>query len=149
MTRASRLIAAGTVAFVVMTAACSSNGSKSSAPGTHTTTPGTAAARPKLLATLPSIQLLTPGNGNGPRPVLRWAGAPGASTYDVVVYSAQGPAYWAWVGTGTSVRLGGETGPVPADAPGPKLAGGMTWQVFGYAADAKMLAASDRTSIGP
>ncbi len=134
------LVMAVSVALVV--SACSS---------THHSTSGPAqpSPRPPILAALADIGLLTPASGGGARPELRWATVSGASSYAVTLYSASGPAYWAWSGDSTSVEMGGGGAALPPSAPGPKLSASMTWQVFAYDAHAKMIGASARRAIGP
>lgn len=72
-----------------------------------------------------SIVLLTPATGNGPKPLLAWEPVPGATTYDLIVNTADGAPYWAWRGTTPQVWLGGsQTEPSP-DTEGPVLTGPM------------------------
>ncbi len=96
---------------------------------------------------LAAVQLQTPSSGGGPRPTLVWSGVPGADVYFVTLFTPSGTAYWAWQGSATSVELGDGSGPLPANAPGPKVADGMSWQVLAYASDGSLLAASERTPI--
>lgn len=53
-----------------------------------------------------AIEVLTLETGLGERPLLEWAAVDGATSYHVVVQS-DGEPYWAWVGSTTSVPLGG------------------------------------------
>jgi len=105
--------------------------------------------RPALLADVPGIALQPIASGSGTRPTLSWSAVPGAASYAVTVYTASGTAYWAWLGAETSVDLGADAGQLPATAPGPVIATGMTWQVLAYGPDAGLLAASDRQPCSP
>ncbi|MEM7141134.1 MAG: hypothetical protein AAF548_08875 [Actinomycetota bacterium] len=43
----------------------------------------------------------------GPHPLLSWPPVDGAARYSVVVQTADGGAFWGWVGDATEVRVGG------------------------------------------
>lgn len=68
--------------------------------------------------------------GEDGRPELSWDAVDGAVRYAVVVRDLDGEAYWAWETSDTSVRVGFSDR--PADAPGPRVADGMTWSVVAY-----------------
>jgi hypothetical protein len=96
---------------------------------------------------LDTIGVLTPAEGNGERPLLAWEPVAEAAQYAVTVSTADGKAYWAWVGEDTSVYLGGGDG--ATDTVGPILSEPMTMTVLALDAAHAVLAASPPTPIAP
>lgn len=95
-----------------------------------------------------TIDLLTPPDGSGIRPELRWSAVGGADHYGVYLYAPDGSIYWSWSGRATAVPVGGEPRLVDS-APGPSVVDGMTWAVIAYDADLLPLAISPLGAIAP
>ncbi|HEC11055.1 MAG TPA: hypothetical protein ENI86_16055 [Acidimicrobiales bacterium] len=101
----------------------------------------------QLLAGLPEIELLSPANGGGIRPLLQWEPT-GAALYGVYVYAPDGSLYWAWRGREAEVYVGGAVR-IDPERPGPSITEGMTWSVVAYDADLLPLASSAIIPIAP
>lgn len=102
---------------------------------------------PALELELPEITLLTPGSGEGPRPVLSWEPVPDAATYLVLLRSEpDGPAVWAWRGEDTEIRVGFVEQP---GLGGPEVDEGMVWSVLALDADDLPVAQSGERPIAP
>lgn len=98
---------------------------------------------------LPGITLLTPTENAGVKPLFEWSPVEGADWYSLVLTNSEGKNYWAWMGSKTSIYLGGTTTQPDDNAAGPILQPGMTWAVIAYDADGKILAASHIRPISP
>ena len=83
----------------------------------------------------------------GSHPTLAWQQVQGASSYWLVVHDAEGRPYWAWTGSGTSVRIGGgdrsETNQTAA------VHESLTWRVAAFDADGVLVALSETASLTP
>jgi len=116
-------------------------------PATTMTTLPAPQAEPLLAGANPVTQI-TPTEGVGLRPTLDWEAIESAGTYFLVVKDEKGAAYWAWVGSETSVPLGGAE--FPEDyGNGPTIGAGYVWSVSAYAADGTILAISGDRPISP
>ncbi len=98
---------------------------------------------------LTSIELLTPANGAGEKPLFEWAAVEGAARYSLILQFTDGQPYWAWSGSQTSVYLGGTHSPPAAEAAGPALQPGMAWAVLAFDAQQNIIAASQLQAISP
>ena len=95
-----------------------------------------------------TIELLTPLQGSGIRPLLEWAPVDDAARYMVVVYAPDGSPYWASTSAATSVHVGGD--PVLTDdRPGPSVIDGMSWGVVALDDETVPISFSDRRPIAP
>ena len=117
-------------------------------PATPSLEPVEATDLPDFLEHLDRITLLTPTSGSGPRPVLAWEAADGADRYGVYLYDSKGELYWSWQGRETEIPVGGRPRLVD-EAPGPRVAEGMTWTVIGLNADQLPVAAGGPQPIAP
>jgi hypothetical protein len=95
------------------------------------------------------VTLLTPKQGGGIRPVLRWKPVPDTATYLLVVQDTKGRAYWSWQGTKTEVPMGGGEKPSRPGSGGPRVARGYRWIVSAYGASGELLAISKLRPISP
>jgi hypothetical protein len=153
-----RSLAAPLFALTLLVGACSDG-----TPGTDTTlatttqgdtTPGTAATTtttgPSRASQwgLETIELLTPTEGGGRRPILEWQPVAGAEAYNVVVLAPSGRVYWGWRTVETSVPVGGHPR-LNESAAGPAISAGMTWSVTAVASDGSLIALSDQRPISP
>jgi len=148
------------IGIILIATACSNGAADVASESTTTTSQPTAEQSPTttvssadaqdeplLVGADPVIQI-TPTEGGGPRPILAWEGADGASSYFVVVKDDEGAAYWAWEGSETSIPLGGAE--FPQDhGNGPTIGPGYTWSVSAYAGDGTFLAISGDRPISP
>lgn len=131
----------------VPTTAGPSATSATTVPGPTSTTSPVVSESPIAEETgLASIVILTPTEGVGERPDLAWESVDGASTYRVTVLTSDGSFYWGWLGSETSVPLGGFPRLVDG-ATGPRVASGMTWTVVAYDADLIPLAVGGPSSL--
>lgn len=96
-----------------------------------------------------TITLLTPRQGAGEKPLLKWEPVSGAVRYGLVVYDADGGAYWSWQGEETSVYLGGTQDPPPEGSAGPVLGPGMSWGVMAFDAGGRLVASSGQSPLSP
>lgn len=115
--------------------------------GAATTSPDQPTSSTAAGLGLPTIGVLTPAAGNGERPLLEWDAVAGAARYAVTISTADGKAYWAWVGDDTSVYLGGGDG--ATDTVGPVLSEPMTMTVLAFDAANTVIAASPPKPIAP
>jgi len=134
------------------TESATTTASSATAPSTTTAqqTTTTAAApdvEPLLAGATPVLQG-TPTEGVGLRPTLSWEAVDGADTYFLVVKDDTGLAYWSWLGTESSVPLGGAAFPEDIGN-GPTIGPGYTWSVSAYAPDGTLLAISGDRPIAP
>jgi hypothetical protein len=96
------------------------------------------------------IQQTTSTENVGTFPLFQWEAVPGAVSYTLVVKTAEGRPYWFWEGAETSVFLGGGgSEPPPEGSVGPRLFEPMTWTVYAFAADDRLVGASARRPISP
>jgi hypothetical protein len=100
-------------------------------------------------AGLESIELLTPTQGAGTKPLFEWSPVEGAARYALLVYFPDGEPYWAWTGAETSVYLGGGHEAPPEDAAGPSLVEGMSWAVLAFDGENNLIASSATRPIAP
>lgn len=145
--------------------ACTPSGSEIVPSGESTTVSVTTVAAPTRAATateavvsetlsvgtklgLPGIELITAESGGGTRPMLEWEVVEGADHYFVSVRTIEGNGYWGWRTEQTSVPVGGLPR-LAEDAPGPRIALGMTWSVIAMDVDGNMIAASNYRPIAP
>ncbi len=98
---------------------------------------------------LREIALLTPASGAGAKPFFEWEPVEGADWYGLVVKTADGQPYWAWMGRQTSIYMGGTSEAPREDAAGPRLIEEMFWAVVAYSADGKVIAASLLQPVAP
>lgn len=112
-----------------------------------TTTPEIADEPGLPMANGVDIEQLTPKSGGGARPMLSWTAIDGAESYTVVVYDAEGKAWWSWTGSGAEVVIGGVA--TDAEIGGPRASSGVRWVVMGFDADGNMAGTSPRRSIEP
>ena len=109
-------------------------------------------SRAELLLPVPGITeitLTTAESGVGSKPLFAWEPLPAAATYQLVVYDADGRAYWAWEGSATSVYLGGGDTPPPENSSGPMLGEGMSWAVLAFDDAGAPIGTSVIRSISP
>ena len=102
-----------------------------------TTEPPTTTTVPDALSQLPGVSVLevTAAGADATRPTFTWAAPANATSYQLVVQTADGVPLWAWTGEETSVVLGGAER--PADVEGPTLTGPSRVRVYALdAADA-------------
>ncbi len=97
----------------------------------------------------PDIELTTPTEGVGVKPLFEWVPVEGAAWYGLVLKTADGTSYWAWMGAETSIYLGGVSIQPADNAAGPVLQAGMQWTVTAYGADGNLIAASSLRPISP
>ena len=96
------------------------------------------------------IEQTTPTENAGTFPLFQWEAVPGAVSYTLVVKTTEGRPYWSWEGAETSVFLGGGgSEPPPSGSVGPRLFEPMTWTVYAFAADDRLVGASARRPISP
>ncbi|NNE74286.1 MAG: hypothetical protein HKN26_11525 [Acidimicrobiales bacterium] len=119
-------------------------------PTATDTAPNTTAPEPEAppLIGFPNAGTITqhtPTTGNGLHPALAWDPIEGATEYAVVVFHANGEAWWSWYGPETEVVLGGVATNAPAG--GPRAGDGVTWAVVGYDAQGTPLATSARRTV--
>lgn len=114
-----------------------------SAPSTSVVTVSAEPLFPGL--DLAPISLVTPGSGEGPRPMLRWEPVDGAATYTVLVMDAGGERWWSWSGSETEVVLGGVD--TQSDVGGPVAGDGVTWVVFAFDPDDVLVGVSSRRNL--
>lgn len=127
----------------------STTSTTTSTPTTTTTTTSTTTTTvPPVIAGADQVEQLTAPTGEGDRPLLSWEPIDEASTYLVIVYDADGAAYWSAITEQTEVYVGGPL-PIPAERTGPRVSSGFTWAVFADDADGALLAASGRRPIEP
>ena len=164
-------VAALTVFIVLIAGACSSSSSDSGASttvadmpisttapdasaGADTTTPDTTQATTTTVVEEPAIagadliELLTPMNGGGRRPLLEWESIDGAALYFVAIFTETGSSYWAAVTEETKTYVGGPL-QIPAGRTGPNVSDGYTWVVYAEDADGTLLAVSAERPIAP
>lgn len=97
---------------------------------------------------LAEIELLTPTEGRGRRPILEWSPLPGAVNYHVFVRAPSGRVYWGWRTSETSIPIGGLPR-LTENAAGPAISVGMTWSVSAVGADGGVIALSGHRPIAP
>lgn len=94
-----------------------------------------------------AIEQLTARSGGGTRPVLAWNPVAAADSYSVVVYDAQGAAWWSWAGDDTQVVVGGVD--TEANIGGPRADTGVRWSVFAFDTEGNLVGASPKRSLEP
>ena len=153
--------------LVLMASACSADGDGTPTTQVDPTTPtsGTAVGQvttttvpsSTTTVTYPSIAVglgvalidqLTPIQGEGTRPILKWSAVDGADRYFVIVSAPSGGIYWGWRTTGTSVPVGGNPRLVEGAA-GPAVSDGMTWIVTALDAEGNVVGISAQRPISP
>lgn len=115
--------------------------------GTTSQTTGTSSTQPAVPGTA-LMELLTPSEGLGERPLLEWAPVAGAVLYQVTVLEPDGAPYWSWQGEAASVAFGGG----PADDPdtsGARLLTAKSWFVAAFDAAGDLLATSPIGRLEP
>ncbi|NOH12362.1 MAG: hypothetical protein HND51_12015 [Chloroflexi bacterium] len=95
------------------------------------------------------IEILTPTEGVGLKPLFEWRPVTGATNYLLVLQDALEQTYWTWRGSSTSIYLGGVATAPPEDAAGPVLQTDMTWAVVALDAGDNVIASSRLRSISP
>jgi len=98
---------------------------------------------------LPEVELLTPTENAGKRPLFEWSSVPDAAWYSLVLKNGDGKPYWAWMGTQTRIYLGGSENQPPEESAGPVLSDGMRWAVVAYDKEGKPIASSRLRQISP
>jgi len=98
---------------------------------------------------VPEIELLTPFDGVGTRPKFEWKEVDGAASYSLMLFDANGDAYWAWMGKSSYVYLGGTLDAPPEDSAGPTLQPDMRWAVAAFDTQDHLLATSVFRPISP
>lgn len=88
---------------------------------------------------------LTPTSGAGRRPILTWEPVAGAATYTVLVMAADELPWWSWSGSETEVVLGGVD--TELEMGGPAAGAGVTWVVFAFDGDDKLIGVSPRRDL--
>jgi len=119
---------------------------------TTTEAPTTTEAAPTELADLDSlatITILTPTDGNGPRPLLEWEPVNGAVHYLLTVTPPDDVAYWAWSGAESMVWFGGTHEQPPDGVAGPTLFEPMELRVVAVDDADRIIAASQPALINP
>jgi len=96
-----------------------------------------------------NIELMTATTGAGVKPLFEWSLVDGATRYSLFLQFSDGQPYWSWLGSSTSVYLGGYDTPPSEDAAGPILLDGMSWAVIALDAEGNVIASSKLQSISP
>jgi len=100
-------------------------------------------------AGLTRIELLTPSSGAGEKPLFEWLPIEGASEYSLFLQFPDGQPYWSWLGSATTVYLGGSSSAPSPDAAGPILLDGMSWAVIAFDTQGNVIASSNLQAISP
>lgn len=97
---------------------------------------------PDAISQLPGVSPLdaTIGGTDATRPTFTWTPPANATSYQLLVQSADGVPLWAWTGAETSVVLGGVER--PADVEGPTLTGPSRVRVYAFDAAFMVVAVS-------
>ena len=98
---------------------------------------------------LPEVELLTPTEGVGVKPLFEWQAVDGAAWYGLSLRTSTGETYWAWMGPQTSIFLGGVSDQPRENSAGPVLEDGMQWAVVAYDSQDQIIAASSLRPISP
>jgi hypothetical protein len=101
------------------------------------------------IAGVGEVELLTPAEGVGIKPLFEWAAVEGVQRYLLILRDANGETYWAWNGSATSIYLGGVSEQPSDDAEGPRLEAGMAWAVFALDSEGEVIASSELRPISP
>jgi len=97
---------------------------------------------------LPGVEKMPAKARAGERPRFTWPAVDDATEYTLVVQDLRGRPYWAWRGGETTVFLGGIDEP-SEDAVGPVITKPAQWQVIAYAADGRIVGASQWRVVRP
>lgn len=104
--------------------------------------------RPAGATAFPPITTMSESSRGGAHPELSWEAVPGTELYAVALFDPDGRIYWSWQGDESAVHVGGEP-QLSAEAAGPSVVAGMSWQVLALDAEGSILAVSDRIAIDP
>lgn len=93
------------------------------------------------------VVILDPSTETGSHPTLSWQPIEGAASYWLVLRDADDRPFWAWTGTGTTIRVGG--GDSPDTNQTAALHEEMTWSVAAFDGEGNLVALSDPASVAP